>query len=137
MMPPPNLPRNTRIFDIFHPGKIGITPTFRDDPNPVFPYHLYRRFRQWFDLHEPLRRQIRLDHGLTAVTTAHGMTVRFDLFQKASFFQLCDDQLPRLKSILRVIAIDPISFFTAGSKRRTIETRFGVKDADSAQSTGF
>src|SRR5215510_2851396 len=65
------------------------------------------------------------------------MTVRFILLQKTLFFQLTDDLLSRLESILQVVAVDPIASFTVGNKCRAIDFSTSVEDADSVQAKAF
>ena len=61
------------------------------------------------DIDEPLRRQIRLDHRLAAITAPDRKFVRLGLCEKAVFLQFRDDELARFETIFAAITLDPIA----------------------------
>src|SRR4029077_100672 len=85
LVAPPDLPGYAPVLDIFHPGEIGVAPPLGNDANPAAADDLHRGLGQRFDVYEPLRREIRLDHRLAAVAMANRMPMGLDLFQIAPF----------------------------------------------------
>ena len=88
-MAPPDLPRDTPIFDIAHPAKIVIRPTFRNNPNSAFFDRLDCRIGQGLNLDEPLGREVRLDYCLAAIAFSERHLVIFNLEQCATFAKEC------------------------------------------------
>ena len=80
-VPPPQLPRNTPIADIFHPMTVGVFPFLRIEHEFAF-FPRGKRFvckRLHFD--KPLLRKIRLYDTVTAVAVPYGMFNVFFLFK--------------------------------------------------------
>src|SRR5207245_8762083 len=111
LMPPPDLPRDAPVFDIFHPSEVGIAPSFGNDSNPPLSHGPHRRLRQRFDIDKPLRGQVRLDQRLAAIAMPDRMPMRLDFFQIALLFQLSDAKLSALESVLCILPLNPLALF--------------------------
>ena len=70
LMSPPDLARDAPVLDILHPRKIGVGPSFGNDPNPSLAHGLDGGLGQRLDADEPLRRKAGFDDGLAAVAPA-------------------------------------------------------------------
>src|SRR5439155_19493487 len=123
--------------DIFHSSEVGMAPSFGNDSKPPLSHGPHRRLRHLFDIDKPLWGHVRLDHRLAAIAMPDRMPMRLDFFQIALLFQLSDDKLSGLESVLRIVALNPFAPFAARCNRRTIDPRIGVKDADLVQPVTF
>src|SRR5438309_6798994 len=87
LMTPPNLPGDTPVLDVIHPGKIIIRPPIWDNTNLTIRHNLDGGFSKRLDLDEPLRRQVRLDDGLAAITFPDRHLVVFSFNEKSTVAQ--------------------------------------------------
>ncbi len=71
-MSPPQLPRDAPVMDVLHPVQVRLPVVLRRELDVAFLHRCDGLVRQRLDLHEPLRRKSRLNHGLAAVAVAHG-----------------------------------------------------------------
>ena len=98
-MSPPDLPRNTPVFDIAHPVEIGVFPVVRDELDIADFNRLDRGFRQWFYTDIPLVGQIGFDHRMRTIAAGHHQAVIFDLFEQVGGLEVGDDQLACLIAV--------------------------------------
>ena len=100
-MPPPDLPGDAPVFDVSHPSEIIVDPAFRNEPDPSLQHGLDRRLGQRLDLDEPLRGQVRLDHGLAPVAFPERHLMVFNLGEQLLLTQGGDHDPASLLSRLR------------------------------------
>ncbi len=67
-VPPPELPADTPVLDISHPGEIGVLPVFRNELDVTVLHGLDRRFGQGFYRNVPLIGEIGLYDHSAAIT---------------------------------------------------------------------
>ena len=133
LVAPPNLSRDAPVFDVFHPGEIGIAPAFGNNLDLALAHGRDRRFRQRLDIDKPLRRQVWLDDRLAAIAATHRELMRLGFFEKALFLQFRDDQFPRFETIFAAITFDPFAALAAIQERSGVDARVGVEDTDLIQ----
>ena len=99
-MPPPNLPRNTPVADIFQPVQIRTTEPLWHKLHLSVPHHFHRWFRQRFHFNKPLFRHQRLHNGAAALAMPHRMRMAFYLNQNSHRFQVRQERFAALIAIL-------------------------------------
>ena len=103
-VPPPKLPRNAPVANIFQPLQqnrpLIVRHHFDFRRGPEFAGHcLARLLRQRLHFHEPLRRNARLHNRFAAVARAHGMRVFGNVVHQTQFFQIANHPRPRHKPL--------------------------------------
>ena len=95
-MAPPELARDAPVVDVLHPVEVGLGPRLRDDARGAALHRRERRLGERLHLHEPLRREHRLDDRLAALAAADGHDVLLAAALEAEAAQILLDQLARL-----------------------------------------
>ena len=103
-MAPPQLPRYAPVADVVHPLVVNPDPVFRNEDDLAFVHHANRFFGQRLDLHEPLRRDQRLDDilGPFAAAQAHG--VIFDFRDESELLEVRHHLLAGIEAVETGIA---------------------------------
>ena len=98
-MSPPQLARDAPVVNVAHPLEVGFGVVLGNELDVAVLDHFDRAIRQRLNLHEPLRRQARLDDGLAAAAFAqrHNVILRAD--QEAAALQILQNFLPRLEAV--------------------------------------
>ena len=96
---PPDLARDAPVADVLHPVEVGRGPRLGDDARAAVAHRGDGRLGQRLRLHEPLAREVGLDHGLAAVAVADGVPVGLDLLEQPGGFQVLDHGLAALEAV--------------------------------------
>ena len=98
-MAPPQLPRDAPVMDVPHPLEVGLAILVRTDLDVALLDSGDGLVGERLDLHEPLRRQPRLDNILRAVAPADAVGVFFDGDKEALRLKVGDNAGARLVAI--------------------------------------
>jgi hypothetical protein len=98
-VPPPDLAADAPVADVLHPVEIHLVPALGHEAHAAVLDRLDGRPGQRLHLHEPLRRQPRLDHRVAAVAVPHRVRVVVDLHQQARRLQVGHDLLAALFAV--------------------------------------
>ena len=102
-MPPPKLPGNAPVPDIFHPVEVGLGKTIGNKLNLPGAHRFDGRLSQRFHAHKPLLGNNALNGGVAAVAGSHIMGVVFDLDQIPALPEIIDQIFAAFKTILSCI----------------------------------
>ena len=125
-MPPPDLPRDTPIFDVAHPAEIVVLPPFRNKPNVAGFDRFDCGIRKRLDLHIPLRREKRLHNGPASITLPDRMFVRCGIDQKTALFKKSENLFSRLQHWFALNAAQNIRFHIGKLSR--VDSRVFIKN---------
>ncbi len=95
-MTPPQLTRDAPVFEILHPGKVGLRPTRGVERNGAGGDGLGRRAFELVDRHEPLLGQPGLKRRVAAVAVHDGMVVVLHVIEQPVFLEPCHHGLTAL-----------------------------------------
>ena len=98
-MPPPLLAADAPVLDVAHPREVHVLVLLRHELDGAVLHRFDGRLRERGDLHEPLRRQPRLDDRLRAVSPGHGRGMVFDALEQAGGVDIFDHALARLEAV--------------------------------------
>ena len=79
---PPELARDAPVFEVPHPGEVGLLPALGVKAHAARGHGIDRRALKLVDRHEPLLREPRLERGIAAVAVHDGVSVLLDVVQK-------------------------------------------------------
>ena len=80
-VPPPQLPRNAPIADVFHPMTVGILPFLRIEHEFAFFPRGKRLVCKRLHFDKPLLRKVRLHNAVAAIAMPDGMLDIFFRFE--------------------------------------------------------
>ena len=98
-MSPPQLTRDTPVFDVFHPIAIAVLEFWREETNVVIHYIIKRRLTNVFHVHKPLERQAWLDYHICALRESNFIDVNFSLHKITSSLKVFNDFRSYFKTI--------------------------------------
>lgn len=121
-MPPPELARDTPIFDIFQPVEIDLLEPFGHDPHLAIAHGGNRQLGERLGADKPLLGEERLDHLATALANADIHLVRLGLNQQAFTFEIGQNRLATLEAIQPGVGA-----------ARLVDGRIGIHNIDHRQ----
>jgi hypothetical protein len=98
-MAPPQLPRDAPVADVVHPLVINPRPVFRNEDDLAIVHHAHGSFGERLDLHEPLRRDQRLDDVLRPFAAAQAHRVIFDFLDQSELLEVRHHLLARIEAV--------------------------------------
>ncbi len=132
LMPPPDLAGNTPVFNILHPGKIRIRPSFGDNLDLSGAHGVDGRLRKRLNLHKPLGCRIRLNYRMATITVSHGVSIGFHFDEKSLLLELFHNQLPCFDTVLVRVPRHPSTRLLI-FEGRGIDFRLAVENSDYPQ----
>src|SRR5438477_13135353 len=81
-MSPPELAGDRPVVDVLHPVEIGRFPALRNDLDCSLAHDIDCRLGEWFDLHEPLAGDHRLDDRVASAVDTDAVRVDFRVVQE-------------------------------------------------------
>src|SRR5262249_2180774 len=98
-MAPPELARDAPVANVVHPFEIGLGPVLRDKLDSARFDCLDGPPGQRLHLHEPLRRDQRLDPRFSRLAFADAQRVWLDLLDQSQLFEISHDALASFETI--------------------------------------
>ena len=105
-MAPPELAADAPVLDVPHPLEVRLRPVLRHEARAAVFHRGDGRRGERRDLHVPLVREIRLEHGAAAVAARHDEPMLLDVLEQARGFELrrpraCAPRTDRARGIAR------------------------------------
>ena len=120
---PPELPGNTPVLQVAHPGEIHVLVVLGHELDVAIFHRGNGRLGQLFHGHEPLVGQVGFDDNAGAVASGHLQGVVSDFFQQAKGVQIVHDFLAGIHAVQAAI----------GLRHFFIEGRIRSQDVDHRQ----
>src|ERR1019366_3481169 len=98
-MAPPQLARDAPVVNVAHPLEIRLGVILRDELDFAVFNGFDGSVGERLNLHEPLRREPRLDDGLAAIALAQRDDVILRADQEAAFFEVFEHLLACLETV--------------------------------------
>ena len=98
-MTPPELTADAPVFDVGHPVAIEILELGRHELYLILFHALQSRLCQFVHTHEPLRRELRLNNGVSALGVAYLVDVVFHLLHQVASLEVVHDEFANLETV--------------------------------------
>ncbi len=98
-VPPPKLPGNAPVTNIFHPVQVRAGKTLRNEARFSLRYRLNGRFCQRFHPDKPLPGNQRLNLCFASLAVSYSMGIVLDFFHQTQLFQVAYNLPARLVTI--------------------------------------
>ena len=104
-VPPPQLTADTPVFEITHPGEVGVFPVLGDELDVAILHGFYRWLGQRLYGHLPLLGPIGFADRATQVATWHLELVGFDFVEQAGSVDIAYQLFATVKAVQTTIGL--------------------------------